>query len=496
MSAQVVGSDPSTDSGDNGPKLVGNVDEVQIRIGNIPTQSLLDSGSCVSLVAESFYNKHLADNELKSVEGILNIECANGGQLPYIGYIETDVIITSGLPGSKPMPCLILVSPDTPYSNRTPVVIGTNILNELLTECKDNYGSQFLQKAKLHTQWYLSFRAIVIRQKELKRNSNRLAVIRNASKERIILKPNDVIEVKGYADRELNFPCSTAIIQESDESQISSDVDIENAVIQYNYKRNGEIRVCLSNITTNTITIPPRSIIGEIQPATLEEEYLSKIAKECNRDNVIPSLNIDEAGLLNSEQRKELVHLLHKHENIFSTSDTDIGICNKIKHRIDLITDIPFKQRHRRIPPAMIQEVREHIEQLLAAGVIVRSKSPYTSNVVLVRKKNGKLRLCVDYRQLNNITIEDSFALPRMDEIFDSLHGSKYYSTIDMKSGYHQIEVEEVHKERTAFTVGSIGFYQYEKNAFRLDEQSSDSATHHARDIRSFEHEHLSYLLR
>ena len=146
----------------------------------------------------------------------------------------------------------------------------------------------------------------------------------------------------------------------------------------------------------------------------------------------------------------------------------DIGICNKIKHRIDLINGIPFKQRHRRIPPSMIMEVRQHIEQLLATGIIRPSKSSYTSNIVLVRKKNGKLRLCVDYRQLNSITVKDSFALPRMEEIFDSLHGAKYFSTIDMKSGYHQIELEESHKERTAFTVGSIGFYEYNRMPFGL----------------------------
>jgi len=70
-------------------------------------------------------------------------------------------------------------------------------------------------------------------------------------------------------------------------------------------------------------------------------------------------------------------------------------------------------------------------------GCVIRpSKSPYTSNVVLVRKKNGKLRMSVDYRQLNDLTIKDSFALPRMEEIFDCLHGAKYFTTVDMKSGY------------------------------------------------------------
>ena len=231
--------------------------------------------------------------------------------------------------------------------------------------------------------------------------------------------------------------------------------------MQYTCGKNTEIKVNLSNITTNPIVIQPRAILCELQQVTVAEEVFGKIKDTDIHEEVLDNLNIDEAGVLDIDQRDELLYLLKKNREIFSVSDTDIKICNKIKHRIDLLTDIPFKQRHRRIPPTMIEEVRQHIEQLLAAGEIRPSKSPYTSDVALVRKKNGKFRLCVDYRQLNSITAKDLYALSRMEEIFDYLHRAKYFTTIDMKSGYHQIEVEEAHKERTAFTVGSIGFYEY-----------------------------------
>ena len=148
--------------------------------------------------------------------------------------------------------------------------------------------------------------------------------------------------------------------------------------------------------------------------------------------------------------------------------DADIGDCDMIRHRIDLIDPTPFKQKHRRIPPAMIDEVRKHIEELLSSGVIRKSKSPWCSNVVLVRKKNGKLRLCVDYRMLNKKTVKDSYALPRVEEGFDVLNGAKLFSTIDMKAGYHQVTVEESHKCRTAFTVGPLGFFEYNKMPFGL----------------------------
>ena len=144
-----------------------------------------------------------------------------------------------------------------------------------------------------------------------------------------------------------------------------------------------------------------------------------------------------------------------------------------IKHRIDLIDNTPFKQALRRIPPNMIDEVRQHLEQLLSSGVIRKSKSPWSSNVVLVRKKNGKLRMCVDYRMLNSRTVKDSYALPRIEEVFDVLKGSNTFSVIDMKSGYHQIEVEEEHKERTAFTVGPLKFFEYNKMPFGLSDSTA-----------------------
>jgi hypothetical protein len=160
--------------------------------------------------------------------------------------------------------------------------------------------------------------------------------------------------------------------------------------------------------------------------------------------------------------------MIAKNSDIFSCSDTDLGHVTAVKHRIELTEDIPFKQRHRRIPPGMFKEVRDHLQQLQEAGVIRKSKSPFSSNVVLVRKKNGDLRMCVDYRQLNSKTKKDAYALPRIEEILDNLSGNSYFTVLDAKSGYHQIEIAEDHKERTAFTVGPLGFYEYNRMPFGL----------------------------
>lgn len=98
----------------------------------------------------------------------------------------------------------------------------------------------------------------------------------------------------------------------------------------------------------------------------------------------------------------------------------------------------------------MVEEVRKHLADLLEAGIIQKSMSPWAFNIVLVRKKYGKLRMCVDNRMLNKRTIKDAYALPRIEEVFYVLHGAKYFTTLDMKAGYHQVEIEPEHRERTA----------------------------------------------
>eukprot|EP00918_Siedleckia_nematoides_P052324 GHVU01114360.1.p2 GENE.GHVU01114360.1~~GHVU01114360.1.p2 ORF type:complete len:222 (+),score=15.43 GHVU01114360.1:911-1576(+) len=126
----------------------------------------------------------------------------------------------------------------------------------------------------------------------------------------------------------------------------------------------------------------------------------------------------------------------------------------------------PIKQRHRRIPPAMFQEVRQHLKDMLNAGVIRESFSPFASPLVLVKKKDGTLRLCVDYRMVNQKTVKDSYYLPRIEESMHALSGAKYFSCLDLKSGFWQVEVAEEHRERTAFTAGPLGLYEFETLPF------------------------------
>ena len=183
--------------------------------------------------------------------------------------------------------------------------------------------------------------------------------------------------------------------------------------------------------------------MGELHQVSMESprkgEEQSEFLKMFNLEHL--------SELLSDDQRQQVLRLLEHYEPAFSKSSHDLGCTDAVQHQINLLDDSPFKERFRRIPPHMFEEVREHIQQLLSIGVIQPSSSPWASNLVLVRKKDGSLRMCIDYRKLNQRTKRDSYALPTIEELLDTLGGATWFSSLDLSSGYHQVVMDSEHRE-------------------------------------------------
>jgi hypothetical protein len=157
---------------------------------------------------------------------------------------------------------------------------------------------------------------------------------------------------------------------------------------------------------------------------------------------------------LDGRQKEKLHALLVEFEDVFSTGPADMGRTSLTSHKIDTGSQRPIKQQPRRLPYSKLETAQNAIKEMHEQGVIEPSISPWCAPIVLVKKKDGTQRFCVDYRKLNEITKKDSFPLPRIDTTLDALAGSRWFSTLDMKSGYWQVDVDKSDREKNSILVG------------------------------------------
>ena len=161
------------------------------------------------------------------------------------------------------------------------------------------------------------------------------------------------------------------------------------------------------------------------------------------------------------ELAKQAIALLLEFHHVFSLEPNEIGCTDATKHVIKLMKDEPFKERFHRIALPLVDEVRQHIQEMLDGGAIRPSQSPWCNAVVLIRKKDGSLRFCIDFRRLNARTKKDTYPLPRMQETMESMVGAWHFSCMDLKSRFWQVQMDEDSRQYTAFTVGSMGVYEF-----------------------------------
>ena len=146
---------------------------------------------------------------------------------------------------------------------------------------------------------------------------------------------------------------------------------------------------------------------------------------------------------------------------MFSLHDGDLGDCDELKHSIPVSSKKPVYLPHRAIPVQLQSEVRKCLDTWLKQGIIRPSKSPYASQVVIVRKKSGEIQLCVDFGKLNAISIQDSLPLPRVEEALQAVQAAIWFSSFDLAQGYLQMAMEEADIPKTAFRAGSSGLYEF-----------------------------------
>ena len=174
-----------------------------------------------------------------------------------------------------------------------------------------------------------------------------------------------------------------------------------------------------------------------------------------------------ELSQLTPEDQSRFLFILVNYSDVFSCSKFDIGLAQGVQHHINTGDAEPIGQNYRRVPRGVEDKVDELVDQLLKHNIIRPSHSPWNAPIVVVSKKNGDIRLCVDYRRLNAVTKRPIFPIPDAQQLFDALDGACWFSTLDLSQGYYQVPVAAEDIQKTAFTTRH-GQFEYLRMPFGL----------------------------
>jgi hypothetical protein len=327
----------------------------------------------ITTASESFYKSLSPCPELCSLKDFaLDISGANDVKVPYIGYCLLDISVPSLQCSTIIVPVLIV--PDTDYSFTVPVIVGTNIIRHF-----QNISSG----EEIPSCWQQAFSAIsCIHSVPVKAYNHRPITIQPYQTHTVTGKVRDVDDM-------------TVGVTETFDSS-SSLLNICPRVVSVRPgKAFSRIPVRICNLSARPVVIHPNSVLCSLKQVEVVRSLdpsEGSVSKSHNQDKTLEELGVTiPSDNLSGDEHSQVVKFLSNWKHIFSSGITDLGCSKSVEHKIELSDSKPFKEPYRRIPPGMFEEIREHIQEMLKAGAIRPSHSPFSSNVVLVRKKDGSL---------------------------------------------------------------------------------------------------------
>ena len=214
------------------------------------------------------------------------------------------------------------------------------------------------------------------------------------------------------------------------------------------------VPVRLYNFSENVVKLYCDTVVGTVEITNRLEKPSEKLLCIENNSTHLEKLrlSVQNNEVLSNAEKEVVVNLLNKFSQIFSKDKSDLGNYKAVEHEIITYNVPPIHMHPRRVPLGLEEQIDNQVKDMLNNGIIRESTSPWNAPLVAIKKKSGDIRLCVDYRGLNSVTMRPIYPIPETKCLLDNLEGSKLFSTVDLSSAYYQCNVREEDKKKTAFT--------------------------------------------
>ena len=406
-----------------------------------PIQMLIDTGAQRSFISQAYYERHLA-RKIPMKRNFIRLYGVGGNELKTTGEVELDI------------------------------GIGDEIVRQkfIVAQVKEQaiLGFDFCRSHQAEWRW--KDKELTLHGKDKCREVHEGQAARVTTGRVITVPPRCEVIVNGIVENATEA-ATVGLVQPQSTFLEQHGVGVAATLSR---RTGNSIAVRLINTTEDVVSVDKNVHMAIFSPVTIIDDVAARstgeeVNKEEDQEDCEDLIHQFDGGLdeLTEEEKSQFRALLMKYRGQFMRTDTVMGQTSLVQHQIHTGQHPPIKQRPRREPLGMQGAVKEELEKMLSKGIIEPSNSAWASPIVLVRKRDGSIRFCIDYRKLNEVTKKDAYPLPRIEDNLDALAGSRLFSTLDLASGYWQVEMDPAHKDKTSFCT-KYGLYQFKVMPFGL----------------------------
>lgn len=477
-----------TDSTARTVPLIGKKSLLNCFVNGYAVTVLFDTGSQVSIIDRSWKETFIPQYAVRPLQELLDpgesldLCAANGQPIPYDGWVE----LTVNLPGNTD-PNLTMEVPFLISQLPLPQpLLGANVLQGMINshKCDADAHTMILSLLRKALGVEEEQARAMVNFINLQKESNHSITTIRVGKENVYVPPGKTVNVRCKVPSTFDISNPVVLYEPLEDSATLEQLSVGEGLLEISNTKQPFVRVPISNHTNQVITLPKRSQLGSIQ-------HVAKVLEPGEQDVgdggptqacvLKAEVNVASPGTppadlwrppvdlshLSSEQQRIVEKMLNEESAAFARDGSDIGCIPSLQMSVRLKDDTPVQKAYASVPKPLYREVKEYIQELLVKGWIVKSHSPYAAPIVCVRKKDGSLRLCIDYRLLNKKTVPDRHPLPRIQDLIDSLGGYRWFSILDQGKAYHQGFIAEGSRHLTAFTT-PWGLYEWVRIPFGL----------------------------